>query len=120
VLKFVLVDKNVSDNWFVWDGSHKIKGIQDNNWHHLAFTYDATNSTMSLYVDGVLNAWTQTWGTHGNANLDAAKVSAVKIGGRPIENLGWGKSWAGGIDQFRLYNKVLSAAEVQALVANKQ
>lgn len=119
VVKFDCVDKNLGDNWFVWDGAHRIRGIQDNNWHHVAFVYDATTSVMKLYVDGVANAWTQQWGTHGPANMDAGKAAGFNLGGRPIENLGWGKSWYGGIDQFRMYNKALSAAEIQALVTNK-
>jgi hypothetical protein len=115
VIKFVVVDKGVNDNWFTWDGAHRIKGIQDNKWHHVAFVYDATTSTMSLYADGVKSAWTQQWGTHGAANMDAAKAGGLNLGGRPKEDLGWGKTWAGGIDQFRLYNTALSASDISSL-----
>ena len=32
---------------------------------------------------------------------------------------GWIQSWQGGLDQFRLYSKALSATEVQALFNSK-
>lgn len=119
VVKMDVIDKNVGDNWFQWDGTSRIKGIQDNNWHHLAFVYDATTSTMKLYVDGVVNARTQSWGTHGGANMDGSKATSFKLGGRPKEDLGWGKNWRGGLDQFRLYNSALTASDVQNLFVNK-
>lgn len=119
VLKYVIVDKTGGDTWLTWEGSNKITGIQNNNWHHLAFAYDATTSAMTLYVDGVANAWKPTWGTHGGANMDGSKATGFNLGGRPKEDLGWGRSWKGGLDQFRLYNKALSASEVQALYAGK-
>lgn len=120
VLKFVVVDKNMADVWFEWAGdNNKVPGIQDNNWHHLAFVYDATTSGMTLYVDGVKHPHVPKWGTHGAANMDASKVTGFNLGGRPKEDLGWGKSWDGGLDQFRLYNAALSAAEIKALFDSK-
>jgi hypothetical protein len=87
----------------------------------MAFVYDATTSTMTLYVDGTANANKQTWGTHGAANMDASKITGLDIGGmRNIPNMGWGQSWDGGLDQFRLYSKALSASEVSALYVGKQ
>lgn len=120
VIKMDVVDKNVNDNWFEWSGSTRVKGIQNNAWHHIAFVYDATTSTMTLYVDGVKNPATRTWGTHGGANMDAAKATGFKLGGRPKEDLGWGKNWRGGLDQFRLYNAALSATDIAALYNGRQ
>ncbi len=121
IIKVDVVDKNLGDNWFQWMGDQRIKGIQDNKWHHIAFVYDATTSTMTLYVDGTANPNTQKWGTHGGANMDASNATGFDIGGNEkIPDLGWGQSWDGSIDQFRLYNKALSATEVAALFANKQ
>lgn len=119
VLKFVIVDKNEADTWLTWEGANKVAGIQDNKWHHLAFVYDAATSSLKLYVDGVANANVPQWGGHGGANLDASKVSGFLIGGRPKEDLGWGRSWTGGLDQFRLYDIALSASEVSALYNSK-
>lgn len=120
VLKLVLVDRDKNDTWLAWEGGNKVPGIQDNNWHHLAFVYDASTSKVTLYVDGVANSNTPQWGTHGRVMFDYDKVKSFQIGGRPTEDLGWGRSWTGGLDQFRMYTKALSASEVQALYSAKQ
>ena len=118
-LKFYVVDKNLNDAWLTWEGNNRIKGIQDNNWHHLAFVYDATTSKLTLYVDGSPNTHVPQWGTHGPVNMDGSKVTGMNLGGRNVKDLGWGQDWDGGLDQFRLYNKALSAAEVQSLYTSK-
>jgi hypothetical protein len=120
IIKVDVVDTNLGDNWFQWTDKQRVKGIQDNTWHHIAFVYDATTSTMTLYVDGVANPNKQTWGTHGSANMNPLTATGLDIGGNSkIKDLGWGQSWDGGIDQFRLYSKALSAAEVSALFTSK-
>lgn len=120
IIKVDVVDANMGDNWFQWQGSTRVSGIMDNNWHHIAFVYDAGTSVMTLYVDGVANPNTQNWGSHGSANMDASKATGFDIGGNSgIHDLGWGQSWEGGLDQFRLYSKALSAAEVSALYTGK-
>ncbi|MGZ3851552.1 MAG: LamG domain-containing protein [Flavisolibacter sp.] len=119
ILKFYVVDKNLNDGWLTWEGNNRVPGIQDNKWHHLAFVYDATTSKMTLYVDGVANPNQPQWGTHGAVNMDATKASGLNIGGRNVKDLGWGQDFGGALDQFRLYNKALSAGEVQALFNGK-
>lgn len=120
VIKVVIVDRNMNDTWLAWEGGNKVPGIQDNAWHHLVFVYDAATSKLTLYVDGVANANVPQWGSHGKVMFDYDKVKSFQIGGRPKEDLGWGRSWTGGLDQFRLYTKALTAAEVQALYSSKQ
>jgi len=121
IIKFDCVDVNLGDNWFQWQGNQRVPGIMDNQWHHIAFVYDKTTSMMTLYVDGVANPNQQGWGTHGGANMDGTKVAGFDIGGnRGIPDLGWGQSWEGGLDQFRLYGTALSAEDVQSLYSNKQ
>ena len=133
IIKFYMVDDNCKcDNWFAWD-SHKygsgpdsvqtdyVPNVQDNNWHHIAFVYDATASTMTLYVDGVANPAVLPWHNHGVLNTDASKIQELDLGGNSnIPNLGWGQNWDGGLDQFRFYGEALSASAVQALFNSKQ
>ena len=119
ILKFYVVDKNVSDAWLTWEGPNRVPGIQDNNWHHLAFVYDATTSKLTLYVDGVPNAHVPEWTGHGPVNMDGTKVSGFNVGGRNLVDLGWGQEWGGALDQFRLYNTALTPAEVMSLVTGK-
>ncbi len=123
VLKIDCIDSKVTDNWFQWLGPTAVHGIMDNNWHHLAFVYDATSSVMTLYVDGTANPNTQSWPGHGAANMDINKITEFDIGGNSqIPNLGWGQNWETGnyLDQFRLYGTALSASDVKTLYTNKQ
>ena len=126
ILKLDCVDASGADNWFQWvnngpGNDQRVYKVMDNNWHHFAFVYDGTTSTMTLYVDGKANPNTQKWGSHGGVNMDATKANGLDVGGcRNIPNMGWGQSWDGALDQFRLYSKALSATEVSTLYTNKQ
>jgi hypothetical protein len=123
VLKIDCIDSNLGDNWFEWDNGTEVHGIMDNQWHHLAFVYDASTSTMTLYVDGTANPNKKTWGSHGVANMDISKITEFDLGGNSgIKDLGWGQNWEPGnyLDQFRLYGTALTADEVKALYTNKQ
>ena len=73
-----------------------------NTWTHLATTYDGTNQI--LYVNGVQVA--------SRAQSGAIKLSAgpLRIGGDSI----WGDYFQGLIDEVRVYNRALSASEIQA------
>ena len=75
-----------------------------NAWTHLAATYDG--ATLRLYVNGVQAALAR-------AVTGAIRVStgALRIGGNSI----WSDEWfAGLIDEVRVYNRALTAAEIQA------
>lgn len=116
VIKFMVAETGGGDHWFELTGANRMPGVLDNKWHHLAFAYDEATSNMYFYKDGAL--WsTQNWAGHGPMKMMADKVSGFYLGGKTTD---WGKAFNGGLDQFRLYNKALSAAEVQALFANKQ
>jgi hypothetical protein len=77
-----------------------------NAWVHLAATYDGT--TQRLYVNGVQVA------TLASSGSIRASTGVLRIGGNNI----WTNEWfAGLIDEVRVYNKALTAAEVQADMA---
>jgi hypothetical protein len=106
-------------------GTDGIPNLLDNNWHHLVFTYDETNSTFKVYKDATL-VYTSVWSGHGPFVLDGSKVVGLAVAGSNRQagieaaNDGWMNSWTGGVDQFRLYGKkVLTAAEVQVLYNSK-
>ncbi|HCW06373.1 MAG TPA: hypothetical protein DGG95_03295 [Cytophagales bacterium] len=121
-VKFYMVDDVAgNDNWLTWEGGNKVPGIQDNQWHHLAFVYDATASTLTLYVDGVANSNVPSWGGHGGIGIDASKIQGLNVGGnKNIHDMGWGMNWDAGLDQFRMYATALSATEVKALFDGKK
>ncbi len=75
-------------------------GIPLNTWTHLAVTYDGT--TERLYVNG-----TQA-GTLAAAGTIAPSNGVLRIGGNNI----WSEWFQGRIDEVRVYNRALTAAEL--------
>jgi concanavalin A-like lectin/glucanase superfamily protein/Big-like domain-containing protein len=71
-------------------------------WTHLAATYD--KSTLRLYVNGAQVSSTAVTGTLLNAS------GALRIGGNTV----WGEYFSGLIDEVRVYERALSAAEIAA------
>ena len=72
-----------------------------NTWTHLAATYDG--SVLRIFVNGVQASSR----TIGGSLLTS--TSALRIGGNSI----WGEYFAGLIDEVRIYNRALTAAEIQ-------
>ena len=72
-----------------------------NTWTHLAATYDG--STLRMYVNG-----TQV-GTRAISGSLVAGTGPLKIGGNAL----WGEWFSGLIDDVRVYNRALSAGELQ-------
>jgi hypothetical protein len=72
-----------------------------NTWTHLAGTYDGT--TMRIYTNGVLAASVSQTG------LIAPSTDGLFIGGNPY----YGHNFTGTIDEVRIYNRALSAGEIQ-------
>jgi hypothetical protein len=103
------------DHWFELTGTDRLAGVTDGQWHHLAFAYDEATSVMKIYKDGALYN-TQSWAGHGAIKMDDSKATGFYLGGKTTD---WGKAFNGSLDQFRLYNKALSAAEIQSLYASK-
>ena len=121
----------LQDNWFVTHDNEKLPGhILNGEWHHIAVTYDEANSRITYFVDGQrvtnVSAANSTWLDGGTTPHGAAKftnIYAFVLGGwNKHVNLGngaptdsWIQSWQGGLDQFRMYGKVLSDSEIMAL-----
>jgi predicted phage tail protein len=75
-------------------------GISLNTWTHVAATYDGT--AIRIFVNGVQSAQLAATGAI------ATSTAALKIGGNAI----WGEYFAGQIDEVRVYNKALTAAQL--------
>ena len=73
-----------------------------NTWTHLAATYDGT--TMRLYVNGVQVA------SQAQTGAIATSTNPLQIGGDSI----YGQYFAGTIDEVRVYNVALTAAQIQS------
>ena len=81
--------------------------VQANTWTHLAVTYDGNDTTLRLYVNGAMVASQVTTGSI------RISTTPLQIGGDSI----YGQFFAGLIDDVRVYNIPLSAAEIQADMA---
>ncbi len=72
-----------------------------NTWVHVATTYDG--ATLRTYVGGQQAAATSTTGAIETS------TEPLRIGGNSI----WGEYFSGAIDEVRIYNRALTAAEIQ-------
>lgn len=117
------------DQWFEFTGAKRIANVLNNQWHHMAFSFDAATSTLTTYVDGVDLAPTLPPG-FGKFNNDGGKPdfsqsAGIVVGGPGHYAVGktpdgWMGNFGGAIDQFRLYGTALSATEVKDLFNGKK
>ncbi|MBL7732497.1 MAG: hypothetical protein JNM88_15080, partial [Chitinophagaceae bacterium] len=112
----------LKDHWVEFRGVNRLPNVLDGNWHHLAFVYDETTSIVTAYVDGVAKVYTGTANNVGLGPLGFTNVSNLVVAGWNKHVTGvngptdaWIHSFSGGMDQFRLYGKALTASEVLAL-----
>jgi Ca2+-binding RTX toxin-like protein len=84
-------------------GIHTTPAIPAGAWTHLATTYDGAN--LRIYVNGALAA------TRGLTGAIAVGVGPLRIGGN---NAFPGEFFKGLIDEVKVYNRALSAAEINA------
>jgi hypothetical protein len=100
-------------------------------WTHIAVTYNSANSQFSIYADGAptsINAKVLRGGAYGPIKFNDA--NGMVLGNYQFEtdpsltdNHGkedWAKNFNGALDQFRIYNVALSAADVNNLFTSKQ
>ena len=73
-----------------------------NAWSHIAMTFGG--GTMRFYVNGV------EVGTRAQAGSTAVSAQALRIGGNSV----WGEYFNGAVDEVRIYNRALGAAEIAA------
>ena len=77
------------------------RDIQDNEWHHLAGTWDG--QTISLYIDGELEKSCECAGELGT------NTKKLYIGSR----MGELRFFTGTVDEVRIYNRALTQKEIQ-------
>ncbi len=101
-----------------------------NKWTHIAITYDASTSKLSVFADGqatALNNKVLGGGNYGKIKFN--DFNGMVLGSFAFQTAPsltthgpepWAKSFNGALDQFRIYNRALTAAEVQTLFTSKQ
>ena len=113
-----------SDNWNFagYNFANAWPHMYDGQWHQVAFTYDATNSTGTVYRDGVQfdQKTDQSIAFENSSQLVIGGFQeAAGIAGNYADNT-WMAGFPGMIDQVRLYGVALSATDIAALYNNKQ
>jgi len=100
-------------------------------WQHVAVVYNpmqVTNATLTIYIDGVA-ANTNIYTGSGPGYYSCQDTNAVQPNGAPALSLGgynnanggtsgFENPWTGGIDEFALYNTMLTPAQVLAHYQN--
>jgi hypothetical protein len=120
----------IQDQWIEFVGTQRLANVTNGEWHHLAFVYDEATSKLTTYVDGTAltglpaNLTDIKNGGAPRGALSFKNVSKFVVGGPSHHALGatpdgWMANYSGELDQFRLYNKALTAAEIQALYNSK-
>jgi Concanavalin A-like lectin/glucanases superfamily len=84
--------------------------ITFNQWHHVAGVYDASAKTMDVYLDGHVDNGTLLGPVEGS---QLPGNVAANIGRRPDDPLKY--EFNGKLDEIRIYNRALSAAEILEL-----
>lgn len=101
-----------------------------NKWTHIALVYDAATSKLSLYSDGEATGLADKVLGGGNyGKIKFANFNGMVLGTHQFQTTpsltnhgpeGWAKSFNGALDQFRIYNRALSSAEVENLFTTKE
>ena len=85
--------------------------ISLNTWSHIVTTFDTTVG-MKIYVNGTLT------GTNSNKTVNSG-LNLTELG-RQFFNGSTGGSFAGSIDDVRVYSRALPAAEIRAIYRGEQ
>lgn len=106
----------------------KIDDIFGSEWVHLAFVYDGNTSTITVYRNGE-GGFTKELPDCGKLKFNnvgaSLAVGAFQFSTTPSLTSGagaqtWAKNFPGQFDQFRLYDKVLTATEIQSIYSGKE
>ncbi|TAL02925.1 MAG: hypothetical protein EPO07_06800 [Verrucomicrobia bacterium] len=81
--------------------------INDNTWHHVAATRNNASGAMAVYVDGVLRG-SGTGPTGSRTFPPSLRIGSLQTGNNFLN---------GTLDDVRLYDRILTAGEIAALVA---
>ncbi len=110
------------------DGNVTQQVLSFNAWQHLIMTYDNVTSNWYCYVNGVLfdlgAGFSERWqGISHESRLGDLKFNlptTLTIGAwadvaKGNETWGWAGFFKGGLDEFRIYDRALTATEAAAL-----
>lgn len=83
--------------------------INDGTWHHVVLTRDGAGGQVQCFVDGVLDA--------AATSETGAKTTPFADIGRIADTGGYDDYFSGRLDDLRIYDRVLTPAEVEVLAS---
>lgn len=95
-------------------GSTGTIDVTDNAWHHIVMTVPVATSGMLLYTDGTVETYTAGTGLVGTLTTTNDTLIGARRDASNADSLRW---FPGSIDDVRIWNRVLSAAEVRQVYA---
>lgn len=104
-----------------WNGPAMGINLTNNTWQHIAIRFGNTSNGMSIevFVNGILDA-TQSYNIVGATSIyKYNQVLAIGAGVDLTGTFAANKSFIGTIDEFYIYNRVLSAAEINNVKNNQ-
>ena len=119
----VTMKVGVKDQWL--EGNFN-RPMFDDQWHHIVYSFNNAAKKMTYYFDGVevTGLSNAQYNVANSVSFTGASNLILggwnKHGGAGGASDDWVKSYNGLIDQFRLYNRALSASEAMALFTSKQ
>jgi hypothetical protein len=101
---------NVNNTWYVWETTNFSLAV--NTWTHFAVTYNPGSAPV-FYKNGSVRTLTQTYGSPSSP-ARATNTAPLHIG---TEFNGVESPWSGKVDDLRIYERVLTAAEIAVVQA---
>ncbi len=96
----------------IWSECRSADGtISTNTWHHVAAVWYAGTKTAKLYIDGTETAYQKTISGAGTYLSDGSREK--EIGSIPVSGGNAGHFFKGTIDEVRIYDRALSAGDIQ-------
>jgi hypothetical protein len=85
------------------------KSVKQNEWTHIAYTFDGTNGISSrVYINGELS---------DTNNLDLRELKEIKYIGK--DNTNGGENFKGMMDDIKIYDDVLSQDEIEEIYSSQ-
>ena len=91
-----------------WPGVNGNANVGDNQWHHVAATFNQSSGMISIYIDGNLDKSEQVSGSI-SYNIGSQFTIGSMMGGRFLK---------GSIDDLRIYDEALSQEEIIQIMNN--
>jgi hypothetical protein len=109
--KLLILTGGNTNAWSAYEATAAVPVFANGVWRHLAITISRTNSLLSVYTDGVFR---ESKSCSYISTVDTSRLLRIGAGGdsSPPEFLVRNGTL---IDDFRLYNRVLTASEISAI-----